>query len=78
MTSIDNIIEKHLVAFCPKAGATYSGNVTVVETTAVKLWGNVTITIIGAAIEYLKGEVVIFVAGVTYVFSASTPVHIMK
>ena len=78
MKNIDTILDGEMVAFCPKEGITYSGNVTVLTTTAVKLGATVTISIGGIGVEYKVGEIVIFVAGVTYVFSASTPCHIFK
>ena len=78
MKNIDMILDGEMVAFCPKEGITYSGNVTVLTTTAVKLGATVTISISGVGVEYKAGEIVIFVAGVTYAFGASTPCHILK
>ena len=78
MKSIDMILDGELIAFCPKAGVTYSGNVTVLETTAVKLGASVTISINSVGVEYKEGEILILVAGITYIFGVSTPCHIMK
>lgn len=78
MKNIDTILDGEMVAFCPKEGITYSGNVTVLTTTAVKLGATVTISINGVGVDYKVGEIVIFVAGVTYAFGASTPCHILK
>lgn len=78
MKNIDTILDGEMVAFCPKEGITYSGNVTVLTTTAVKLGATVTISISGVGVGYKAGEIVIFVAGVTYAFSTSTPCHILK
>lgn len=78
MKNIDTILDGELIAFCPKAGVTYSGNVTVLETTAVKLGASVTISINSVGVEYKEGEILILVAGINYAFGASTPCHIMK
>ena len=78
MKNIDTILDGELIAFCPKAGVTYSGNVTVLETTAVKLGASVTISINSVGVEYKEGEILILVAGITYAFGATTPCHIMK
>ena len=72
MKNIDTILDGELIAFCPKAGVTYSGNVTVLETTAVKLGASVTISINSVGVEYKEGEICFFSLSLFLSLSASS------
>ena len=63
--------------FAPSKGVTYSGSVTVTQTTGVKLGADVNISINSKTITYSSGDGLILVPGVTYTFGSSVDCHIM-
>ena len=63
--------------FAPTSGGEVSGTYTPKNTVAVKLGGNVTITIDESDVDYTAGEGIILVAGVEYTFSVAVAVHVM-
>ena len=73
-----DISDFRLQGFAPNKGVSLSGAVLVNETTIVKLGSNVNISIDNVSIEYLSGEGLILVPGISYTFSASVNCHIMS
>lgn len=63
--------------FAPTKGGELSGVYTPDNTVAVKLGGDVTVTIDGSAVDYSAGEGMILVGGVEYTFSDTVAVHVM-
>lgn len=67
-----------LQGFAPNNGVVFNGTVVVNSTTVVKLGSDVSISIGGISVQYLAGEGLILVPGVSYIFGASVNCHIMS
>ena len=69
----------HIIqGFAPSKGVTYSGSVTVMQTTGVKLGADVNISINSKTIMYSSGDGLVLIPGVTYTFGTSIDCHVME
>ena len=73
-----DISDFRIQGFAPNTGVVLSGTVVVNSATVVKLGSDVSISIGGISVQYLAGEGLILVPGVSYIFGTSVNCHTMS